>query len=193
MEGASGFSIASIVTPAVVATAITFFLNFRIEKKKAERDYITKLFENARDDVRKAVEAGVEYFPLAAAKREPIKEAKIWMGERDVRHSSTVLIQFCGETGTVKDDLIDALDDFIDSLTGGTFQNSKAVADLEQARKIAAAGAKLRTTLATARQVELRRAIDSDPLSRGWRRGMDYMNENMGVTPDMYREASDGN
>ena len=181
MFGGNGFSIATIVTPAVVATAVTFFLNIRIDKRKARRDYITKLFENARDDVRKAIEAGVEYFPLKASDRDPVKEARIWMGERDVRHSSSFLIDFCNARHPGQKYLVDSLDDFIDSLTGGSFQSLNASPDLEQARKIAASGAKLRTAIAHARHLELNEDIDGDPLSRAWKRSLAYMNENVGV------------
>jgi hypothetical protein len=73
-----------------------------------------------------------------------------------------------------------ALDDFIDSLTGGSFQRVDATADLEQARKVASTGAKLRSAISMARQLELQAAISSDVLSRNAKVALAYMNENLG-------------
>lgn len=165
MSADGGFSVSNFVGPALIATAITLLFNFWSEKRKAERDYVTKLFEGARDDSRKAVEAAMEYFPRDGADRSALLEAKVWMAERDIRHSLSSLSALCNSPET-RESIERILDDFIDALTGGSFQNKKAKADVAQARKIASVGAELRVTLAKARQTDLQAEIARDPLSQ---------------------------
>jgi hypothetical protein len=162
----TGFSITSIVTPAVVASAVSLYLGSRSEKQRAVRDFITKAFDAARDDVRRASEAAAEYFPLSAEERKPAQAAKIWMGERDVRHSVEALIAFTDATSPRRAVLENRLDDFIDALTGGSFESTAATADVEQVRRVATTSAALRAALSTARQQELSAAIDKDVLAR---------------------------
>lgn len=179
----TGFSIWNIVTPALVASLVTLFYNSRSEKRRAARDYISKVFEGARDDVRRAVEAAVEYFPLPPPERTELLEAKVWMGERDVRHSISALLMFSNQESTSGKLLEDSLDNFISALTGGSFQATTGNADVVQARSVAAAGGKLRAAISTARQHELEAAVSADLLSRNWLRLKIYMNEPMGVPP----------
>jgi len=175
------FAVSSVVTPAVVASAVSLFFNHRSEKKRAARDYLTKAFDSARDDVRRAVEYAVDYFPLRSDERTPAKEARLLMGDRDVRLSIGALIDFSAESGPSRNLLQSALDDFISVLTGGSFQSSAADADLDQARLVASAGAALRAAIAKARHLELEDAVKSDVLSRSADRLRLYLNENMGV------------
>lgn len=184
------FSVWNVATPALVASLITLFYNSRAEKRRAVRDYVSKVFDAARDDVRRAVEAAVEYYPIAPADRTALQEAKVWMGERDVRHSVSVLVGFSADTSASRKLLEDALDNFINALTGGSFQARTGDADVGQARVIAATGGKLRATIATARQGELEDAISADLLSRNWKTAWAYMNKEMGV-PRARREISE--
>jgi hypothetical protein len=140
----TGFSVWNIITPALVASLITLYYNSRAEKRRAARDYISKVFDGARDDVRRAVEAAVEYFPVQPANRTTLQEAKLWMGERDVRHSVAALIEFSAGSAETRKLLEDALDDFISALTGGSFQATSGEADVAQARAVSAIGGKLR-------------------------------------------------
>lgn len=178
---APDFSIWNVATPALVASLITLFYNSRAEKRRAARDYISKVFDAARDDARRAVEAAVEYYPVSPADRTALQEAKLWMGERDVRHSLSALLGFSTGNRETQKLLEDALDNFISALTGGSFQASIGEPDVAQARAIAAAGGKLRASIATARQRELEAAVSADLLSRNWKRASTYMNEQMGV------------
>jgi hypothetical protein len=177
----AGFSIWNIITPALVASLITLFYNSRAEKRRAVRDYISKTFDAARDDVRRAVEAAVEYFPVRPEERTPLQEAKLWRGERDVRHSIAALIEFSASNSETRKLLENALDDFISVLTGGSFQAGAGDADVAQARAVSAAGGKLRASIAMARQRELEAAVSSDIVSRNWQRASTYMSEPMGV------------
>lgn len=180
----AGFSIWSIITPALIASLVTFYFNIRAEKKRAERDFISKAFDAARDDVRRAVEAAIDYYPYAHDERTPLREAKLWMGERDVRHSISALIEFSHPAGESRSVLQRALDDFIDSLTGGSFKSAEATPDLDQARKISSAGAKLRSTISAARHLELAAAVKSDVFSRSSQAAIAYLTANMGPEPD---------
>jgi hypothetical protein len=176
-----GFSIWNVVTPALIASLITLFYNSRAEKRKAVRDYVSKIFDSAREDVQRAVEAAVEYFPVSPRDRTALQEAKLWMGERDVRHSLSALISFSAEGGNSRSLLEEALDDFIDALTGGSFQAREGGPDVPQARAVAAKGGKLRAAIARARQRELESAITADLLSRNWTKVRAYMSQEMGV------------
>jgi hypothetical protein len=160
---------------------VTLFYNSRAEKRRAARDYISKVFDAARDDVRRAVEAASEYFPVSPAERTPRQEAKLWMGERDVRHSVASLIAFSEGSAETRRLLESSLDSFIDVLTGGSFQASRGDPDIAQSRAISAAGGKLRASIATARQRELEEAVSADLLSRNWKVISAYMSEQMGV------------
>lgn len=177
-----GFSLWSIITPALIASVISLYLGQRSEKRRAERDFITKLYDSARDDVRKAVEAGVDYFPRPLAERTLTLEAKVWMSERDVRHSVSSLLTLSEQAGEVEISAVeDALADLIDALTGGSFQSATAAEDIKQARKVATSGARLRVALSTLRQNELRAAIDADVVSRHLAPVRDYLMVNTGV------------
>jgi hypothetical protein len=175
-----GRVVESVLTPALIASFISLLFNHRAEKHRAERDFITKTFDAARDDVRRCVGYGIEYFPNAAHDRTPAIEAKLWMGERDVRSSVAGLIEFSKHGSRSQQLLQQALDDFIDALTGGSFQSATATADLDQVRKVASTGAILRAAISTARQLELREAISSDILSRSASAAVTYLNENLG-------------
>lgn len=175
------FSIWNLITPALVASLISLFYNSRAEKRRATRDYISKVFDAARDDVRRAVEAAVEYFPTPPPDRTPLQEARLWMGERDVRHSLAALIQFSADSSESRKMLEDALDSFIAVLTGGSFQASSGDSDVAQARAVSATGGKLRASIATARQRELEAAVSADILSRSWNSTWGYMGQQMGV------------
>jgi len=102
------------------------------------------------------------------------------MGERDVRSSVSGLIELSKLGSRSQTLLQQALDDFIDALTGGSFQSKSSAPDLEQVRKVASSGAKLRAAISTARQLELREAISSDILSRSAAAAASYLNENLG-------------
>jgi hypothetical protein len=176
----AGFSLWSIITPAIVASFITLFLNIRSEKSRAARDFVSRAFDAARDDVRRATEAAVEYYPLPASDRTAAIEARLWMGERDVRHSVNAVIEFSTAGSDGQKLLQSSFDNFIDALTGGSFQSSEAEPDLEQVRKVASAGGELRASISMARQIELRQAISSDILSRSSAVAFAYMTENLG-------------
>lgn len=177
------FSVWNIITPALVASLVTLFYNNRAEKRRATRDYISKVFDGARDDVRRAVEAAVEYYPVTPGKRTALQEAKVWMGERDVRHAISALLEFSEPRSSSQKVLEDALDHFISTLTGGSFQVTSGGSDVAQARAVAAAGGKLRASISTARQRELEDAVSADILSRYWLRLRRYMEEPLGVPP----------
>jgi len=168
----------------VIASVTTFVYNFFADKRRAGRDYITKSFDAAREDVRRSVESSVDYFALDVKGRKPSIEAKVLMGERDVRLSVSLLIDFCTVGSESRKALQAALDSFVDAVTGGSFQSSKAKADLEQVKKVAGAGAELRAAIVWARKVELHEAIYGDWFSKRVMGAHAYMTDNVGYKHD---------
>jgi len=187
--GAVGLVFGSIITPAIVASIVTFYFNLRAEKRRAERDFVTKTFDGAREDVRRAIEAAAEYLSLPSGERNPSVEAKIIIAERDVRHSVETLIAFSNPQSGGCKPLEAALDDFIDALTGGTFGSASCAADLPQVRKVASTGARLRSAISTARQLELKEAVDADVLARSTRAALAYAREDQGPLMDMEQSS----
>jgi hypothetical protein len=156
-------SIWTIITPAFIASVVTVFWNNYAEKKKSHRDFITKSFDNARDDVRKASEASIEYFSDTAAKTRPKLEAKVLLIERDVRSSVSELLDSSGlEVDPAYKKAQDRFDTFVADLTGGSFQASKGVVDNVQIRRVAASAAALRAALLDLRKAELAKALRDD-------------------------------
>lgn len=168
----------AIITPALIATFISLVVTNRAEKLRAQRDFLTKIFESARDDVKQALDAAAGYFPLPAAERDPSLEARIWMAERELRFSLISVID-SSMAGSVQqaDELTLAFDDLIGQLTSGSFQSASATSDLKHLRLIASAGAEVRAKLFALRSAELRNAVKNDPLSRV----IFYMTEPKGV------------
>lgn len=156
----------SIVTPAVVAGVISLLVTNRNEKIRARRDFITKAFDPARDNIKDAVAAALEYYPLAADKRTKSQEAMLLAAEREVRRSITSLLLMHeeGESASFKA-AQQAFDDFVAELTSGSFQSADAKTDVAAAVRVADAGANLRAGLLGLRSEVLERAIAEDPLS----------------------------
>lgn len=156
----------SIATPAVVAGFISLLVTNRNEKVRAQRDFLTKAFDPARDTIKSAVDAAIDYFPLEAANRTKLLEARILASEREARRSISALLSLHAGNQPASYGLVqEAYDDFIDKLTSGNFQEVKAASDVGTSLKIADAGAKLRAALLTLRSEALERAITNDPLS----------------------------
>lgn len=171
-------SVWTLITPAFIATVVSIAINNRSEKLRAQRDFFTKTFEAAREDVKLAIDAAAEYYPLASLSRPPLAEAKIWMADRELRFSLSNIIENAGEDiATLLPGLTNAFDDLIAELTGGSFQSAANLPDMKHLRRIASAGASLRSELLKVRHAELRSAINKDPLSRF----ILYMGKRLGV------------
>ena len=157
--------LASFLTPALVAGVVTLLVNNKNEKLRARRDFITKAYDPARDDIKRAVDAALAYYPLIAAERTKLLEAKVLAAERDVRHSLTALLSLNDKDSLLYCQTESFFDDFIAALTSGSFQSANAEADLGTSLRIADAGAHLRASLLEFRSYALEKSINDDPLS----------------------------
>ncbi|WP_106640797.1 hypothetical protein [Allosphingosinicella vermicomposti] len=157
----------TLITPAFIASVLSIAINIRADKFRARREYITASFEAVRATIDTAVKAAAEYFPLPAVARTPAIEAKLWLADRELRFALSPLIKNASSGLDAElEQLTAAFDDLIALLTGGSFQSSKAEADLKHLRLIASAGAELRAKLTDVRHAELRQAVEQDILSR---------------------------
>lgn len=158
--------LSSFITPAVVAGVISLLVTNRNEKIRARRDFITKAFDPARDTIKAAVDAALEYYPLKSTARTKLLEAKVLASEREVRRAISALLSFHENLHLTNFSTVqDAFDNFVAEITGGSFQRSDAGADVATATKIADAGAHLRAALLSLRSDVLEREIENDPLS----------------------------
>jgi len=156
----------SIVTPAVVAGVISLLVTNRNEKVRAQRDFITKAFEPARDAIKSAVDAAIAYFPETGTARTPKLEVSVSASEREVRRSISGLLTLHESEKTSKFEEVNELFAvFVSELTSGTFQQVNAAADLPTTLRIADAGANLRAALIALRSEVLERQISNDTLS----------------------------
>lgn len=135
------------------------------EKVRADRDFVTKTFDPARDDIENATDAALNYFPLTADNRTKLLEAHILASERGVRRSITSLLKLHESLEQEHHAAQEAFDTLIAELTGGSFQSSDAASDVAAVVRIADAGANLKAALLTLRSAALRKAISEDPLS----------------------------
>jgi hypothetical protein len=181
-----------VITPAVVSGVIIFLFSQRGEGKKARRDYDTKIFDAAREDVKKAMEAGVDYFATPFKNRDALLEAKVIVLEIDVRRSIARIVRHSQQKHkTLTNDVSLRLIGFLSILTGGSFQqkNSRMVSAEEDAsnmRKLAAEGAHLRVALADLRDEQLEQAIIGWKLRVKTQRFFRYLKEQKG-----YYQADD--
>lgn len=139
-----------------------------MEGKRARRDHITKLFEITREDVRRGVEAAIDYFATEPAKRTALQEAKVILADREVRSAMPVILGPHPELENPdRAEAYRRYQDLIAELTGGNFQEREGFVDSEHIRTLTLAGAGLRSSLARMRDAELRMLAD-DLIQRGW-------------------------
>ena len=91
--------------------------------------------------------------------------AKLWMNERDVRHSVSLILRR-QTTDPSDDSLVLAFDRFVASLTGGTFGDPDALADVEHVREISELGGQLRTGLYVLRDAQLASEMKQNPFQQ---------------------------
>ncbi|MGN8001417.1 hypothetical protein [Sphingomonas sp. 22176] len=138
-----------------------------LEARRARRDHITKLFEVTREDIRRAIEAAVDYFATQPGARTAIQESKVVLADRELRSAMPVILGPHPEL----DNPIRALvsqkyQDVLAELTGGNFQVAEGEIDLEHIRRLTLAGAGLRAGLARMRDAELKMLASSDFVQR---------------------------
>lgn len=159
--------LSALFAPALVSLVISLWVNRVLEARRARRDHITKLFEVTREDIRRAVEAAVDYFATPPANRNPLQEAKVVLAERELRSAMPILLGPHPEL--TNDSRVDAgkrFEDLVAELTGGNFQEAQGSVDRQHIRRLTAAGAGLRSALAKMRDSELRILAGSDFVQR---------------------------
>jgi hypothetical protein len=139
---------------------VSFILSSRAERGRAHRDYITRLSDSVREDIRKAVECGIAYFSSSDQLQRPALEAAVLLYESELRSG----IASIRETCTLKrSDLWGKIDkrqaEFISALTGGSFGSKDAMRDIPRCKEIAGQGSTLRSELGKLRRAQLRESI----------------------------------
>lgn len=147
---------------------MSLWVNRRSEARRARRDHITKLFEVTREDVRRCVEASIDYFATEPQERTALQEAKVILGDRELRSAMPIILDAHLELADINRTTAQArFQDFAAELTGGNFQASNGEVDREHIRRLTHAGAGLRSALARMRDAELKILVEADPLIKG--------------------------
>ena len=167
------------VTPALVSLAVSLWAGRVMDAQRARRDNLTKLFETSREDVRRAIDAGVEYFAAAPGDRTALQEAKVVGADRDLRHAIPMVL---GEIGTVecaaaRSSANEAFYALIAELTGGNFQAAEGETDREHIRRLVHAGARMRASLAKLRDAQLYETAKRDFILQQVDRGRTWWRE----------------
>jgi len=147
----------------LIAATVSFLLNRHDERRRTARDYVTKLFDAAREDVKAAMDAGVAYYtgnyvPLTQRMLPPdnvhLLEARVLSGEKNVRAAIAVLRSISSPNGeSAMASLRPYEIDFLSALTEHYGETNPAGA--ERARSVVLFGAPLRQELAQLRQKQL--------------------------------------
>lgn len=173
-----------IFAPALVSLAVSLWVNRRSEARRARRDHITKLFELTREDVRRSVEAAMDYFATKPTERTPLQEAKVLFADRELRSAMPVILDSHPELMNLnREQAQQRFENLLAELTGGNFQAVDGVVDREHIRRLTHTGAGLRSALARMRDAELKILIDTDPVLRVWGRFTDWLDEKAGLLP----------
>lgn len=163
-----------LVFSGLIAATVSFLLNRHDERRRAARDYITKLFDSARDDVSTAIDAGVAYYTgtyvtTQANKLPPdnvrFHEARLLLSETNLRHAIAGLGDISRLERVGLDSLIPLERDFIAALTEHYGEANPA--SPAHARSVVLRGAPLRQKLAQLRQDQLRTTSLGIVLRRG--------------------------
>lgn len=146
-----------------------------MEAQRARRDHITKLFEITRDDTRRAVEAAVDYFATNPSERTALQESKVVLADKELRSAMPLILGPHAElqcAGRV--DASARYQDLIAELTGGNFQESAGEIDKEHMRRLAHAGASLRSALARMRDSELSILVGQVSFGGWWQKFIEW-------------------
>ena len=139
-----------------------------MDATRARRDNITKLFESAREETRRAIELAVDYFASPPPDRTALQEAKVVAADREVREGLSALISKAHLVGCEAPlaTTNDAYLAFIGELTGGNFQSKSGELDTDHIRRLVVTGATLRAKIAVLRDAELKALIDNEPVAK---------------------------
>lgn len=173
-----------LFTPAIVSLIVSLWANRILEARRARRDHITKLFEVTREDIRRAMEAAIDYFATAPESRTALQEAKVVSAERELRSAMPVILGPHPElTNTDRDRAAKRFQDLLAELTGGNFQERAGEVDREHIRRLTFAGAGLRSDLARMRDAELKMLARAEVLERLWARSLAWLDRKLGLPP----------
>lgn len=176
--------LAALFAPAFVSLVVSIWVNRLLEAKRARRDHITKLFEVTRDDIRRAVEASVDYFATLPAERTALQEAKVLLADRELRSAMPVLLGPHPELANeAREHTSKRFEDLLAELTGGNFQVKDGEVDREHIRRLTVAGAGLRSGLARMRDSELKMLANSDFAERVKSGALAKLDRHLGIGP----------
>merc|ERR1711939_726989 len=92
-----------VVTPALVSLGVSVWVGRLIEERRARRDHITKLFESAREEVRRSVDAAIDCFSTKPVERKPIQEAKVIASDKELRSALPLLLTKARTSGCIEE------------------------------------------------------------------------------------------
>lgn len=137
--------------PALVAAVVTFIFNRTLEKSRGRREINSRVFESAREEVRKLAQASAVYWLRDWNPDDPKDETLITLLQEDTLAEVGAAIDLI-EDGA-REEIETALDELIRFVTGGDFQKGQdRTMDLSRARRIPGAASRLRRALMTARR-----------------------------------------
>lgn len=149
--------IGQLGVPALVAALVTFFLNRRLERLRGRRELNTRVFDSARDNVREFARLTSAYWSRNRSDGDVEDETKILLAENDVRVDVAAIVELSPTVD--KADIEAAIDDLIESATGGDYQSSERKADIPRIHRIAAAAARLRKALMLSRRRLMEKSV----------------------------------
>lgn len=137
---------------AVVAAWLALIANRLLDKRRAHRDYITRLSDALREDVRLAVEAAAEYWS-PSPKNKAVIEARMKMLESEVRAGALLIDE--GDGSELAVEFRDAVTDFLIVVTGADFEAVKVRANSAHIRELTGKGVALRKLTARLRRQQI--------------------------------------
>lgn len=147
------FTAATPFAVAVLAAILALLANGQIDRRRAKREYVTKMTEAFRDDVRKAVEEASDYWSTKPSTNKSVAEARIRMYEKDIRSASLFLELRSSRKEAGK--LNSATNNFIGALTGADFEAAKVEPKSHHVVTVTSLGAVLRQEIAELRDEQI--------------------------------------
>ena len=141
--------------PALVAAAVTFFLNRRLERIRGRREINTRTFDAARDNAREFARLTSRYWVHDRTTQDVDDETQILLAQNDVLVDVANALELVLDAD--RDEIETAIDELLRFGTGGNFQSAERKADIARAQRIPGAAARLRQALMASRRRLLER------------------------------------
>lgn len=147
-----------LVGPSLIAAFFTYVGAVIAEHRRAHRDFITQLFDEAADSVREAMQAAVSYHSSSTGKTLRLLEANVMLYESEVRNRLVILNNVAHVDAERWKKVNLFLQDFLSEITGGNFGVSMPTVDIPRCSRLVGVGSNLRGELLSLRQEQLAEA-----------------------------------